>query len=405
MANDSVVVLDLGSTRALAVSAQFDEEKGLTINGVGNSSCKGIKKGALVDVEEVARAADSALRALQTVTGKPVSAVTVSVSGSQIEAIDARGLKPINPRGRLVTHQDVLEVINHSRAIVLPPDREQLQALPKRFIVDGHKEIMRPIGTPADRLEVVTYLVTGDHETREKLERALSLNGRTVEQIVYAPIAAGIGVLTQDELTNGAMVLDIGATKTELGIFIGGSIAYAVTLPIGGGHVTSDLSMLLKTSPEEAERLKVSSGHARATEVSESDSVEVTQIGQAHARPMQRHVLCEIIESRMRELAQMVKQHLERSGYSGKLVAGLTLTGGGSRLQGVEGLFEEVISPVRAKVAEPNRLHPDLPGYGSAVAVGMARFALQSFEELEPANGFGNWQERVKSLFSFLGRS
>ena len=101
----------------------------------------------------------------------------------------------------------------------------------------------------------------------------------------------------------------------------------------------------------------------------------------------------------------MVRQHLDRSGYMAKLPGGLTLTGGGSRMPGVEGLFEEVLSPIRAKVAEPSGLHRDLPPYGSAVAVGMARFALQSFEELEPASGFGNWQERVKSLFSFLGKA
>lgn len=404
MATDPVVVLDLGSTHALALAAQWDEEQGLCILGVGSAPCRGMKRGVVNDLEEVARAADSALRGVQTSIGRSISKVTVSVSGTQIEAIDARGLKPIHPRGRLITHQDVLEVINHSRAIVLPPDREQIQALPKKFVVDGIKDVMRPIGTAADRLEVISYVVTGDHETREKLEQLLALNARTLEQMVYAPIAAGVGVLAQDELSAGSAVLDIGAGKSELGIFLGGSIAYAVTLPIGGGHVTSDLALLLKTSPEEAERLKLSSGHARASEVSDNDSVEVTQVGQGHSRPMQRHVLCEIIESRMRELAVMVRQHMDRSGTNGKLLGGLTLTGGGSRLAGVEGLFEEVLTPLRAKVAEPSIRHPELPPYGAAIAVGMAMFTLQSYEELEPASGFGNWQDRVKSLFSFLGR-
>jgi cell division protein FtsA len=173
------------------------------------------------------------------------------------------------------------------------------------------------------KLEVISYIVTGKTKHVEDIQRAVTLNGRNVQELVYAPLASGIGVINQKELKSGALVIDIGGSKTDIAIFANGSIGQGMCIPIGGNTVTNDLSQLLNTSPEEAERLKVQFGKASSKDIPEREAIEIRQLGQAQPRPMQRRVLCEIIESRLRELAGYVQKGVEKSGYWGALPAAL----------------------------------------------------------------------------------
>jgi len=185
---------------------------------------------------------------------------------------------------------------------------------------------------------------------------------------------------------------------------LNGSIAFSATVPLGGMAVTSDLTQLLKTSPEEAERLKISYGCAVAKLVDDKESVEVHQLGQPVARPMQRRVLCEIIQSRMREIATMAAREIEKSEFGSILPGGFVLTGGGAALPGTDRLFEESAKRSKVRVAEPS-LGAKFPSMvGMATAVGLASFAIQCFDELTPADGVQPWRDRVKSLFSMLSR-
>ncbi|MGV3616722.1 MAG: cell division protein FtsA [Fimbriimonas sp.] len=403
MKNDLLTVLDLGATKVTCLAATADGSDGMKIEALATTPCKGIRRGVIADMDETATAIDAVVRRVQADLSTDIQGVIVGVSGTHIEGVNAQGFKPIVPRSRLITHQDVLEVINHSRALVLPPDREQIQALPREFRVDGQRDVRKPIGMNGSKLEVVTYIVTGQTTAIQNLEKAINRSGKKVEQMVLKPLASGIGVLTPEELELGTIVVDIGGGTTDLAIFVSGSLAYTASLPIGASHVTGDISKLLKTSPEEAENLKLTYGNAVGRLVSDKESVDVQQIGQPVARPLQRRVLCEIIESRMRELAVMVRQHVEKSGLMGTLPGGMVLTGGGAQLAGTDKLFDEVLKHMRVRVAEPDldSRFPSQPGLGTAV--GLARYGLQCQDDITPASGAGGWKERVRGLFSLLG--
>lgn len=400
---DLVTVLDLGSTKAVCLVAARDPDRDMQIKAIASAECRGVRRGVVTDLDETAKAIDTAIRRAQSDAGIPIEDVIVSVSGTHVEGITGQGFVPIYPRSRAITREDVLQVINHSRQIMLPPDREMIQAIPREFRIDGQRGIQRPIGMNGGKLEAVTHIITGQTTLIQNIERAVTMAGKQVDQMVASPLASGLGVLTQEELELGAVVVDIGGGKTDVGIFSNGSIASVASVPIGSMLVTSDISKLLKTSPEEAERLKREFGAAMGRYANEKDSVDVLQIGQTIARPLQRRVLCEIIESRMRELAVMVRQQIEKSGMVGMLPGGLVLTGGGSALEGTDRLFSDVIKHLRVRVAEPAVPGSGPETRGLACAVGMARFAIQCHEdELGPAIGSGNWKDRIRTFWSLL---
>lgn len=397
-----ITVVELGSTKVVALAASLGEGQRLQINGLVTVDCRGMRKGAVVELDAVSRSVDSALRHLAHDLGKDeIPEVSVVISGPQLEGSTVQGFKPIIPKNRAITNQDVMEVVKHSRSGIFPPDRLQIQAIPREFRVDEVRSTAKPVGLNGGKLEVISYLVTGLSSHVQNYEQAIKLSGREVEQFIYGPLASGLGILTQEELTKGTVVVDMGATKIDLAVFVNGGLAYAVCIPVGGNNVTNDLCQLLNCDQEEAERLKVDYGCALADTISEKEAIEVRQLGHPTARPMQRKVLCEIIESRMKEVAKLVRQHVEKSGYGGVLEGGLVLTGGGSQLAKTRELFASTMNGMHVRVGEPS-IKNGRDQVGLAAAVGAVVFLLQTSDELSPIAGGESWQDRVKGLWSML---
>lgn len=404
MNSDLVAALDLGSTKVTCLVASADGKDGMAIQGLATTPCRGMRRGQVADLSEVSRAISEVCGQVQNEVEDEIDGLVVGINGAHIEGMTSRGYRPILPSGRKLTPQDVMEVINHSREVTIASDREQIQSLPREFRVDGQRNVHQPVGMIGSKLEVLTYIVTGQASSLQNIEQAVVGAGKRVDQMVLQSLASGVGVLTPEEMELGAAVVDIGGSTTDIAIFMNGSIAFSGMVPLGGIAVTNDLSQLLKTSPEAAEALKIQFGSALAKSVDEKESVEVVQLGQPLARPMQRRVLCEIIQSRMREIAKMVGRQIEGTELGTVLPGGLVLTGGGSALPGTDRLFEETCGRYKVRISEPS-LGRNFPlQKGMATAVGLASFTIQCCDELTPADGVLPWRDRVKSLFSMLSR-
>jgi len=407
MSNELVTVLDLGSTKAVCLAAHPTESGAIEVVAMAQTPCKGLKRGVVADLDETSQAVAEVTRKVESALGEPLGDVFVSIGGAHVEGVNSQGFVPITPSTKPISTDDVLRVVNHSRQLMMPPDREQIQAIPREFRVNGQRNIARPVGMSGSKLEVMTYIVTGHSPNIQNLERALQMADRNVAAMVLMPLASGLGVLTKQDLELGCVVVDIGGGTTDVAVFSGGSIAYHACIPIGGQLVTSDLSKLLKCSPEEAERLKIKYGSAFARTVPEADGIDVQQIGQEHARPMQRRVFSEIIESRMRELAVMVRQQIEKSGLFGVLPGGVVLAGGGSVLPATDALFEEVFQHLRVRKGTPKvegQLKHTIARPELATAVGLARFAMEHpDDDLSPGMDEAGWKQRVRSLWTLFG--
>jgi cell division protein FtsA len=398
----SVIVVDLGTSKTVAMKASLSDKGALQVAGLVSTDGRGMKKGAIQSIEDAGRAADTALRHLeQELGGIDITKVVLTISGTQLEGSTVQGFKPIIPSNRTITNQDVMEVVNHSRSGITPPGKVQVQTIPREFRVDEKRNISQPVGIPGSKLEVVSYMINGQKEHVANYESAITLLGREVEQFILGPMASGIGVLNGKEMLQGAVVVDLGASKTDVAVFVEGSLAWTITIPVGGNNITGDLAQLLNVSLEEGERLKIQHGSAIANGISDRDAIDVKQLGQPQGRPMQRKVLCEIIESRVKEMAKIIHAQVEKSGYLSAVKGSIVLTGGTAKLREIEKIFSEVFSGLEVRSAEP-QLKTPRGDFGFAAVVGAAQFVLQTSDELEPISGPANWQDRIKGFWSMF---
>jgi len=402
MSMNPVYVLDLGSTKVVCLAATLTDKGDVRVDAVAQVGCLGVKKGVVVNMDATASAIDEAVSRVERALGHGIDELAVSIGGAHLQSVNAQGFVPIHPATRQIRRDDVLSVVGHSRQIVLAADREQIMAVPREFRIDGQRGIMKPIGMTGGRLEVVTHVVTGITSQIESIDRVVTLAGRKVSEMVVQPLASGIGVTTNESLEAGCVVIDIGGGTTGVAVFANGAIAYTASIPIGGLHVTSDLSALLKVSLDEAERLKTMHGAALSLAAADGEVIEVKQKDEPEPRPMQRRVLCEIIESRMREIVHLVQKQIEMSGLNGQLPAGAFITGGGSMLPAVGTLFGEALNLSKIQMAYPkvvgqNARSVEVPTMSTAV--GLAKYCLESDEqEFAPASGFSNWKEKIRTI-------
>jgi len=390
----TVGVIDLGDSQATALVATVDAADKLKIAAVGTAPVAGVRRGLIADLDEAAKSIAQAVSVAESSFGKPMSPWYIGIRGSHLESQRGQGIKLIVPKGRTITHQDVLEVVNHSRAVMLAADREVIQVVPRAFRVDGEGGIRQPVGMSGGKLEADTTIVTGQTASLQNVERVMQQANLELGLGVLSALGSALGSLSQEEIEHGSVCIDMGSGTTDIALFLDGSLAFSACLPVGSGHVTNDIAALIKTSPEEAERLKLQFGSAHSRSVPENESVEVLQLGQPVARPMQRRVLAEIIESRIREIAQLTRQQLDRSGAYKLVTHGAVLTGNGVRLPGCEPVFSEVLG-MRVRSVVPDR--------GTSAAIGLARYAAQCVRE-DGGAPTESWRDRVKSIFTSIGR-
>src|ERR1700757_1749478 len=301
-------VIDVGSAKTCALVAEITEN-GLRYRGHGVAESRGTRKGVIVDLEKAVSSIQKAVESAEDRAGAPVEHALVGVAGSHVRGINTHGGITFGNRPREIAREEIRMAVDKARAISLPADREILHLLPQEFILDEQSGVHDPLGMMAARLEVRVHMVT-------------SASSAT-QNVVTAVNRAGVHVA------------DIGAGSTELVIFCQGAVAYTGVIPIGGDHFTSDLSVGLCTPVNEAEKLKKLYGNAIVTLIPEGNEVEVPSVGDRPSRLLTQRLLGEILEPRARELCEMLRESMRQSGMFEACLAGLVLSGGGSRLPGL----------------------------------------------------------------------
>jgi len=404
---DCVVGLDIGTTKVCTVVAEIDESGRLDIVGVGNSLSGGIRKGVVIDIDSAAQAIMESVEKARAMSGHDITRVVVGVTGEHVASLNSRGVIAITHASREITEDDVARVQDQSRVIVLPPDREIIHAIPRAYSIDGQSGIRFPVGMSGTRLEVETHIVTGAVTFLQNVAKCVHKAGLTIEGTVLEPIATAESVLLQDEKKLGVAIADIGGGTTDIAIFVDGDIYYSSAIPVGGSHVTHDISVGLRASHEESERVKREQAVSMTDMIGSDmtggdDTFEVLSLGGDAPRLLPRRILAEIVEPRMHELFLMVRQEILKSGYYSLLPAGIVLSGGGSQIAGAAALCAQVTG-MPTRIGSPRDvggISADLRSPVYATAIGLVQYGARHYHQGRPMSTGNSLTARLQRFFA-----
>ncbi|AGK52992.1 MAG: cell division protein FtsA [Bacillus sp. (in: firmicutes)] len=371
--NEIYVSLDIGTSSVKVIIGEMVNDS-LNIIGVGNVKSEGLRKGSIVDIDDTVRSIKRAIEQAERMIGMDIRQVIVGVTGNHVSLQPCHGVVAVSSENREISDEDVARVIDAAQVVSIPPEKEIIDVIPKQFIVDGLDEITDPRGMIGVRLEMEGTIITGSktilHNTLRCVERA----GLDILDITLQPLAAGSFALSKDEKSLGVALVDIGGGSTTIAVFENGYLQATSVLPVGGDHVTKDISVGLRTSTEDAEKIKIKYGHAFYDHASEEEVFSIPTIGSDQHQQFNQLELSDIIEARMEETYDLIQAELIRLGYS-DLPGGIVLTGGVANMQGVLELAQ-IVFQNRVRMAIPDYIGVREPQY--ATSVGLIQFAYKN---------------------------
>lgn len=404
MLNREVVfALDIGTTKIVALAGRIDSEGDVEVLGRGESFSIGIRKGNVVDIENIAGAIRRALNELYRTTGLNSAYTYVGYSGAGVEVTRSFAYTMVtNPR-REVTNSELSKVLKECRLVKLPAGRRVLHIITGDFTIDGCRGIIDPVGMTGSRLQVETTIVSAPSVNVQNLIRPVELAGCRATRVVLNIIGSSV-VLSQEEKEMGVALVDIGAGVTTIAVFAQGRLCYVKALPIGGDHVTSDLAIGLRTTITAAEELKLKYGSTGVLATPDNELVEINGVGSTTKRKVTKQVISSIIDPRLQEILDLIKNVIVESGHDSLIPCGYVLVGGGVLLPGMPDLAQrELNAQVRLGTMEQGK---DFNGMSSdstyIPTLGLLDYGLRNHflrEKKEKRDIRGNLVYRVKNWF------
>lgn len=344
-----IVGLDIGTTKICSVVGEVTTN-GIDIVGIGTHPSIGLRRGVVVNIESTVNSIKKAVAEAELMAGCEIVSVYAGIAGGHIEGINSHGVIAI--KSREVTQKDVDRVLDAARAVAIPMDREVIHILPQEYIVDDQDGIRDPLGMCGVRLEAKVHIVTGAVASAQNIVKCANRAGLDVQDIVLESLASSETVLTPEEKDLGVALIDFGGGTTDVAIFSENSIRHTSVLTVGGNHLTSDISIGLRTPIAEAERLKINHGCCLGSLIEKDETIEVPGVGGRKPRTLSRRVLAEILEPRVEEVFELVKREIIKAGCLDFMTSGVVITGGSSLLPGVVEVAEQIFN-VPARVGYP----------------------------------------------------
>ncbi len=381
--NRTVLAIDIGSTKICAIIADIDEDDKIQILGAGISKAQGLKKGSITNIELASKSIKNALNDAKRVAGTNFTKAIVSISGAYTKSLNSSGI--VNIPNKEVGLKEINRVMHTSLYNAnIPNEYEVLHTLPYNFKVDDQDFIEDPLGMNAARLEVETHIITTQKSNLNNLRKAVKAAGVEVENIVLSGYSSAIATLNSDEKELGAAVIDMGGSTCNLVIHSGNSVRYNDFLGVGSNHITNDLSMALHTPLNTADNVKMTYGSLHTPS---NDLIELPVIGDEETtHEVSLEVVYNVIYARVEETLMIIAQSIEKSGLKDQLGAGIVLTGGFTRMEGIRELAVAIFDNMPVRLAKPSEMEGLFdtlrdPAYSSAI--GLLKYSAGGFSQYE----------------------
>lgn len=377
-----IAALDVGTSKVCCAIARVEDEGRLRVMGVGHQVSRGVKAGAVIDMEAAETCIGAAMHEAEQMAGETMRSVFVAMSGgyphSQLMSAE------VAIHGAEITDADIRRARAQVAALQAPADSTVLHAIPVSYAVDGIRGVVEPKGMFGDRLGMQVHVVSAHAGAVRNLQTCVNRCHLDIEGVVAGAYASALAALVEDEKKLGVTCIDMGGGATSISVFIEDQMVWADSIPVGGSHVTADLAHGLGTSLAYAERLKTLHGNTIPGVADDREMLEAPQIGEedrpSAATSFPKSMLVRIIRPRMEEIFEIVRARLTQSGYGRLAGRRMVLTGGASQLPGAVELAQKMLDK-QVRLGRPARL----PGMSEAQAgpafstiVGVLRHAVHS---------------------------
>lgn len=399
-----VIGLDIGTSKVVAMVAETGADGTPEIIGIGAYPSRGLKKGVVVNIESTVQSIQRAVEEAELMAGCQIDSLYAGIAGSHIRSLNSHGIVGISDGE--VFPQDVERVIDAAQAVAIPADQKILHIIPQDYVIDSQEDVKEPLGMSGVRLEAKVHLVTCAVNAAQNIEKCIERCNLGVNDIILEQLASSYAVLTDDERDLGVCMVDIGGGTTDIAVFTDGAIRHTAVIPIAGDQVTNDIAMALRTPTASAEQIKIKYACALTQLARADEKILVPGVGDKPPRELSRQALAEVVEPRYDELFALIQAELRRSGFEDLLAAGIVLTGGSSKMEGVVELAEEIFHmPVSLGMPHNIKGHDDIvrnPIY--ATCVGLVLYGKQREESgaksgSKKASGFSRFKKWLSENF------
>ncbi len=381
------VGLDIGTTKVCVVVAEKDEIGKLNVLGNGRSNSDGLQRATVVNINKTVAAIKAAIADAERESSIRIKGVNVGISGAHVNCIHSNSEISVNQTG-IVNESDVRRFLEKAKTNIkyLDIDHEIIHVIPQEFIVDDQDGVLDPIGMAGTTMRGSAYIVVGLRTKIRNIKQCIEKAGLDVSALTFEPVASGIAVMKESEKKSGVVVIDIGGGTTEVAIYIDGAIRYSEVVKVAANDVTHDVAHGVKALHEVAEELKIRHGYAYSKMLGEDETILIPGIEGRPQKSFPKSSLTMIIEARMMEIFELVRDSIKRSGYYEYLNAGAIITGGGALMPGTEELARDVLG-LDVRLGYPEGVSGGIKGSVNnpmyATVMGLVAHSLQNsiFEE------------------------
>ena len=401
-----IAAIDIGTTKTCCFIARVEDQP--RILGIGHQIARGVKSATIIDLDAAAHSIRNAVHAAEEMAGETIGRAVVNLSGGYAASRIVKA--EIGVGRREITDGDMRLVLERGYLTRESPDRQVIHSIPVGFSIDDSRGILDPRGMVGERLGVNMHIVTAATASVRNHSAAIGRSHLEVEALVVSPYAAGLACLVEDEMDLGVTVIDMGGGTTTIGVFFGGNLILADSVPVGGIHVTNDIARGLATPLAHAERMKALFGSAVSSTLDERETIAVPQIGEeedGHVNHVPKSLLVSIIGPRIEETFELVRNRLEASGVDKIAGRRAVLTGGACQLHGARELAGLILDK-QVRIGRPTRINglaEATHGPAFSTAAGLLVFALSERAEaarpprLAPNGVFGRVGQWLRENF------
>ena len=397
---DTLVALDIGTSKVLCLVADIDDKGELRIIGIGNEPCAGLNKGVISEIDATVSSVRRAKEKASSMSSCNIESVTTGIAGNHIQSYNGNGA--VNIMNDEVTEEDKEKVIANAQNIQIPKDQEILHVIDQYYTIDGQTGIREPKGMAGGRLEANVHIITTSSTAKRNLTKCINNSLLEIDHFVLQPVASSLAVLSDEELDLGVCLIDIGCGTTDVAIFTEGTIKHTAVIPMGSQMITNDIRIILCTSLDAAEQIKIQYGCVSSDQDMDL-KIPVPSVSDKPDTETSKTIVSQIITARINEIFDAIRKEINDSGYSNKIRAGLVFTGGGAKLEGLDN-YAESFFKIPSRIGSPKSIKglEDLRGKTRySTAVGLLLYREKELRKLSSSN---KYPSKIVNLFNKVTR-